>query len=892
MNVYDENRPDPDALLESLKEQEDRSKLGRLKIFFGMCAGVGKTYTMLQAAHLEKQKKADVVIGYVETHGRAETEKLVKGLEIIPSYNINYRDTKFHEVDIDAIIARKPQIVLIDELAHTNAPGSRHAKRYQDVQELIHNGIDVYTTLNVQHIESRTDTVMQITGIAIRETVPDSVLESADEIELVDITADELLQRLSEGKVYAPERSQEAVRNFFRKGNITALREMSLRLVADRVDKQLRQYMQTRRIPGPWKSGLRLMVAIGPSPYSAGLIRWAKSLSYTMDASLTALYVQKATPLSPQDQEQLNKNIALAKQLGVHYLSATDEDLSRGILTVAQRENITHILVGKSHNRGLRELFHRDLVSRLIRDSGDIDVYVVGAREMEKKQKRFPLASSEFHSSAKAYLASAAIMLLVVLLCYLVKGFVGYQVVSYILLFAVSLVALFFSTGPILLAATLGAVLWDFFFIDPPLTFYIAKPEDLLMFGTFFSVAIINGILTSRLRSHQRLAREREQRTNALYELSKVLSAASGRQEVIQQAVIHIRKYFGVESAIVLAANEANLQSEPEPADSGIRLQPSEQSVAQWVYKHSQKAGKYTDTLPATDMTFYPLKGKRLNTGVLLIKPTQRFAGEIEMFWDTFRVQLTNALERELLNEMARQASVLNESEKLYKTLFNSISHELRIPVSTLMGASETMMQKNTDPELWQQLAQEIFSASERLNRLIENLLNMSRLESDRITPSVNWHDVNDLVNKVMNDLKDELAPFNVETVVPPDMPLVKFDFGLMEQVLHNLVYNAVQHSQPQTTIRIKIYYDHDHLVLQVMDRGTGFPPESIPYICNKFYRAGNRAAGGIGLGLSIVKGFVEAHHGTVKFENRSHGGALATIKIPTGKYAMGGTVE
>jgi len=887
MNVYDENRPDPDELLASLKEQEDKNKLGKLKIFFGMCAGVGKTYTMLQAAHLEKGKKVDVVIGYVETHGRPETEQLVEGLEIIPPYQIVYRGTQFREVDIDAVIARKPQVVLIDELAHTNAPGSRHAKRYQDVQELINNGIDVYATLNVQHIESRTDTVTQITGVTIRETVPDDVLEAADEVELVDLTADELLQRLADGKVYTPERSQEAVRNFFRKGNVTALREMSLRLVADRVDKQLREYMQTRRIPGPWKTGLRLMVAIGPSPYSAWLIRWAKSLSYTMDASLTALYVQKADTLSPEDQDQLNKNIALAKQLGAHYLSTTDEDLSRGILAIAQRENITHILVGKSQRKGLHQLLRRDLVSKLIHESGDIDIYVVGAKEMAKKQRHVTFASSEFSSSPKAYLTSAAAILLTVFLCFLCKGFVGYQVVSYILLFAVSLVALFFSTGPILLAAGLGALLWDFFFINPPLTFYIAKPEDLMMFGTFFSVAIINGVLTTRLRGQQRLARDREQRTNALYELSKVLASASGTQEVIDQAVLHIRKYFNIESAILLGEDDTGLQTTLLPMDTKMQLQTAEHSIAAWVYKHGRKAGKYTDTLPATDLTFYPLKGKRINTGVLLVKPHKPFHGEMELFWDTFRVQLTNALEREQLNEVARRASVLNESEKLYKTLFNSISHELRIPVSTLMGASETLLQHNDDAELRQQLAQEIFSASDRLNRLIENLLNMSRLESDRITPSIDWNDVHDLTNKVLADLHDELQSFNVEVVIPSDMPLVKFDFGLMEQVLHNLVYNATQHAEPKTTVRVKIYYDHHHMVLQVMDRGTGFPIESIPYLCNKFYRANNRTAGGIGLGLSIVKGFVDAHHGTIKFENRSHGGALVTIRIPTGKYTI-----
>lgn len=887
MNTYDENRPDPDELLASLKQEEEKNRQGKLKIFFGMCAGVGKTYAMLQAAHLEKKKPTDIVVGYVETHKRAETERLVEGLEVISPYVIEYKDTQFKEVDIDAIIARKPQIVLIDELAHTNAPGSRHTKRYQDVQELLYHGIDVYTTLNVQHIESRTDTVTQITGVTIRETVPDEVLEVADEISLVDITAEELLQRFAEGKVYTPDRSQEAVRNFFRKGNITALREMSLRLVADRVDKQLRQYMQNRRIPGPWKAGIRLMVAIGPSPNSAWLIRWAKSLSYTMDATLTAVYVQKAEPLSAADQEQLNKNIALAKQLGAHYLSNSGEDLPKTILEVAQRENITHIIVGKSQNETVSSYFKRSLVSKLIHDSGDIDIYVVGAQNATQPVKKKSIIPTKFRSGPKSYLMTTFFILLVVMICLFFKGMIEYHVVSYILLFAVSLVALFYSTGPILLSATLSALLWDYFFINPPLTFYIAKPEDVMMFGTFFSVSIINGVLTARVRSQQRLAKDREQRTSALYELSKVLASASGALEVIEQSTSFIRKYFKIESAILLREDDTTLQSTLYPLSPALSLKTSEQSIAAWVYKHIQKAGKYTNTLPATDFTFYPLNGKRLNTGVLFIKSQKKFSGEMEMFWDTLCVQLTNALERELLNEVTHRASVLHESEKLYQTLFNSISHELRTPVSTLMGSSETLLHSDADSTLQRQLAKNIFDASERLNKLIENLLNMSRLESDNIKPFMDWHDVHDLVNKILTNLHDDLEQFHVEVVIPDDMPLVRFDFGLMEQVVHNLVYNATQHAQPHTTIRIKMYYDEPNLVLQVMDRGTGFPPESIPYLCNKFYRAGNRTTGGTGLGLSIVKGFVDAHQGTIRFENRARGGALITIKIPTQKYNM-----
>jgi two-component system sensor histidine kinase KdpD len=879
VNAQEENRPNPDELLASIKLEEEKSKKGRLKIFFGMCAGVGKTYTMLRSAQTEKAKGVDVIIGYVETHHRKETEDLATSLELIPRKTYEYKGTTLQEMDIDAVLARKPQVVLVDELAHTNAPGGRHLKRYQDVMDILDNGIDVYTTLNVQHIESRSDTVAQITGIVVRETIPDEIFEKANEIELVDITPDDLLARFAEGKVYAPEHSREAVRNFFRKGNITALREMALRIVADGVDIQLRQYMQYKHIPGPWKSGLHLLVSIGPSPHSGKLLRWAKNLSSTMGATLLALYVESSKKLTAAQEVQLNKNIGLAKQLGAEFKSVSGDNLVKAILSVAQKENITHIIIGKPRHRTLLSLFKLgNLVNRLIRLSGNIDVYVLGSDLPRDDHYRRNMPLLSFSSGFSKYLLAAFITILTSLACFPFRDIIGYQVVAFALLFEVSILAIFLGIGPILLSATLSALLWDYFFIPPSFTLHIDRPEDVLMLFMYFIIVILNGILTSRVRRQERMAREREERTGALYRLTMELSSASGLEEVLDVAVKNIEKFFRIASAIYLSGQK-ELDKEARHK-SDLTLSDSELSIASWTFHHSRKAGKFTDTLPSTSFTFYPLTGSRNNLGVIAVKQNKAFKGEEEIFWDTFRTQITNAVERELLNELARKAMILDESDKLYKTLFNSISHELRIPVATIMGASDILLSAEYDKQTYNQLFREIFMASERLNRLIENLLNMSRLESGRITPHMDWIDVHDLLNKVTASLSRELKNFNVETVMPDDMPLVRLDFGLMEQVLHNLVFNATQYSPQNTTIRIKMYYEKPHFVMQVMDRGPGFPKESISYLFNKFYRAAGNHTGGTGLGLSIVKGFVESHNGTVEIENRKNGGARITVRI------------
>jgi len=879
---FPESRPDPDELLASLKLVEEKSKRGKLKIFFGMCAGVGKTYTMLQTAQAEKSKGCDIIIGYVETHNRKETADLVEGFELIPRKIIQYKSTSVTEMDLDAIVARKPYLVLVDELAHTNAPGSRHAKRYQDVLEILDNGINVYTTVNVQHLESRSDTVAQITGIIIRETLPDEIFENADEIEVIDLTPEELLQRLSDGKVYTPERSKEAVESFFRKGNITALREMALRIVADRVDKQLHEYMQLKRIKGPWKSGLHLLVAVSHTQQSAKLLRWAKNLSYTMGADLQAIYVETSYKPTIKESEQLNKNITLARQLGVKFRLISNSDMVKAIVDFAQKENITHIIIGKPRVRNILTLLRLgNFVNKLIRYSGNIDVYILGSDIQAKDRFKEKVSLPSFTASIRQYLIASLTVILTAVICFLLKSFIVYQVVSYALLFAVSALAFFFGTGPILLAATMSALIWDFFFIPPPYTLHVDKPEDMLMLIMFFIIALLSGVLTSRIRRQEMKIRIREERTNALYQLTRELSTATGIEEVITIAKNVIKKYFRLESRILLKSDSGDLEYTSKK-NGNFTISKNDMSVASWTFQHSLKAGKHTDTLPSSNYTFYPLKGNQMNLGVVAIQQNTVFTQGEEQFWEAFISQISGKFEREYLRNMAKQAYLLNESDKLYKTLFNSISHELRIPVATIMGASDSLLTTDHSGEIRKELASEIFKASKRLNRLIENLLNMSRLESGRISPRLDWCDIHDLINKVVESLQDELKPFHLHIVIPDDMPFVKIDFGLMEQVLYNLLYNATQYAPTSVNLRVKAFYDNGIMTIQVMDRGPGFPSNEILLIFNKFYRVEGSKAGGTGLGLSIAKGFTEAHKGTITVENRQNGGAKFTIKIPT----------
>lgn len=880
MNV-DPSRPDPDALLRLLKKEEEKEKKGKLKIFLGMCAGVGKTYDMLKAAHEAQSKGVDVVIGYVETHKRPETEALLTGLPLTPRKTLQYHGTTLEEMDLDQILSQKPQLVLVDELAHTNAPESRHTKRYQDVLELLDNGINVFTTLNVQHVESRADTVAQITGAIVRETVPDSVFDQADEVEVIDLPPDELLKRLAEGKVYTGERSQRAIQNFFRRGNLTALREMALRLAAERVESQLREYMQTERIRGPWRSGQRMVVGITPSRNSVRLIRWTRRLAFTMKASWVAVFVERSTPLTSADKEQFAQNVALARDLGAEIITTADEDIAQALVRVAREQNATQIIVGKSERAWFRG---RSLLDRLIELSTDIDVYVASNEERGEPSRKRMVRLLTIHSGFSQYALAAAIVFIVAAFCYPFAAVIGYQTVSLILLLTVVLLPLRLGVGPVVLAAGLSALTWDFLFIPPRYTFVIAAPQDVLMVLAFFAIAAVTGILTVRIRAREKAVRSREGRAVALYALTNDLSAAKNQEDVVQSAVSNIKKFFDADVAIFLSDLDGDFSDRAHSASTFVPGE-KELGVAAWVHWNEKRAGKHTETLPFAEATYYSLSGPRYPLGVVGIKTRgqERLSLDQETLLENFLRQISSALDREFLNEMAKQSIALAESERLYTTLFNSISHEIRTPITALLGASETLMEDAVGgkPNVRRELAQEIQSAAERLDHIVQNLLAMTRLESGLIQPKLDWTDMRDVINSSVHKLKKELSGHSLSMDVSPSLPLVKLDFGLAEQMLVNLLRNAAMHTASDSMILITAFPDGAQCVITVADNGPGFPADSLTRVFEKFYRVPGSKTGGIGLGLSIALGFVQAHKGTIMVENRSGGGAKFTIRLP-----------
>jgi two-component system sensor histidine kinase KdpD len=621
---------------------------------------------------------------------------------------------------------------------------------------------------------------------------------------------------------------------------------------------------------------------VGAGPNSGRLLRWAKTLSYSMGANIQAIYVETSTKIKPQEREKLDKNINLAKQLGIKFRIITHVDIVKAIIDFAQKENITHIIVGKPRIRNIISLLRLgNFVNRLIRYSGNIDVYILGSDSQAKDKFKVRVSAPSFTSGFRQYFTVLVLVVISSIICYSIRNVIGYQTVSLLLLFLVSILAIFFGTGPILLAATLCAIIWNFFFIPPQFTLHIDKPIDVLMLVMFFIIALLNGVLTSRIRGQEKRIRVREERTHALYQLAKDLSIITGYEEITKMAIGYIHKFFRLDCSIIIK-NEQNQLNSWVQSESRLSLSENEFSIAAWVYKNAYKAGRFTDTLPSTDYTFYPLQGNSGNMGVIAVKHELNFTFGEEQFWEAFLSQISGKFEREFLRDAAKKTFLLSESEKLYKTLFNSISHELRIPVTTILGASDTLLTQSYPDSIRKKLYSEINIASIRLNRLIENLLNMSRLESGRITAHPDWCDVHDLANSVSESLLQELQPFKFAVIIPPDMPLVKIDFGLTEQILHNLILNATQYAPLGSRIRLKFFYDEGFLTIQVMDRGIGFPESELTFLFEKFYRGKDSKAGGTGLGLSIVKGFVEAQKGRVVAENRQNGGAKFSIMLPT----------
>jgi len=882
--VTERDRPNPDALLAAIQRDEASQRRGKLKVFLGMCAGVGKTYAMLEAARRESAAGRDVVIGYLETHGRKETDALAEGLPAIPRRQIGYRGIPLSEFDLDAALARQPKLVLVDEFAHSNAPESRHPKRYQDVLELLNAGIDVFTTLNIQHLESRAEAVAQITGVTIHETVPDTALTPA-EFELVDLPPDELRARLAAGKVYLPERAATAQDRFFRVGNLSALRELALRFTAEHVGQDVLAERQAHGVGAPWKSGPRLLVAVSASPTSASLVRWTRRLAGELHAAWLAVYVEPTRSLTDEDQARLAKNLALARELGAEIITTTDDDVVRGILRTAREQNATQIVAGKpAGGRGFEVFRGGSVLSRLIHESGQIDVLVVRA-ESEKVSRR-PLRPENFlKMDFRVYAWVAGIVAGVTGLNAGLDQFVGFYALALTYLLAVVLLALFVGRGPVFFAATLSALLWNFFFLPPRFTLFITNFQDGMMFTMYFVVALVLGQLTARIRKQQAAERRREERATALYLLTRELAESPDLAQLLAVVIQQVGKTFRADVALSLPD-----ESEANPVTayfaSSWSLSDKEQTVAAWAFQHRQAAGRGTDNLPASEGLHLPLVAGTRATGVLSLRfhDAMPLAPAQRDLLDAFIRQIALVFDRERLRDAETQAKLLAESERMGTMLLNSVSHELRTPLAAIVSVAGGLRAAGGLNAAQESLTVELDEATRRLNRLVRNLLDLSRLEAGHLRTNVDWHDLRDLLRVARQNLGRALDRHELKTEIPNDLPPVKLDAVLTEQILANLLGNAAVHTPAGTRVEFSARAEADQLVLRVADNGPGLPPGDPARLFDRFQRGPDATAGGTGIGLSLVKGFAEVQGGKVGAENRPGGGAVFTVKLPLTK--------
>jgi two-component system sensor histidine kinase KdpD len=877
-------RPDPDALLARVQDEEARQRRGKLKVFFGAAAGVGKTYAMLEAAREQRADGVDVVAGYVETHGRAETEALLEGLEVLSPRVIEYRGATLRELDLDGALARRPALILVDELAHTNAPGSRHAKRWQDVLELLDAGIDVYTTVNVQHVESLNDVVAKVTGVVVRETVPDSVLEQADEVELIDLPPDDLLQRFRDGKVYVPEQAQEAVRNFFRKGNLIALRELALRSTAERVDAQMRVYMRDHAIAKVWPTTERLLVCVSPGPDSARLVRAAKRMAERLGAPWIAAYVETPAQLRlpAEARERVSHSLRLAEQLGAETVTLPGETMSEALLAFAHDRNVTKIVVGKPRRPLWKRILLGSIVDTLVEGSGDIDIYVISG----EREEPAPVAPVRRRASATdwpAYGRAVAVVALTTGVAWLMFPFFELSNLIMAYLLGIVVVAMRHGRGPSLLASVLSVAAFDFFFVPPYFTFAVSDTRYLFTFAVMLVVGLVISGLTVRARAQAFAARLREQRTAALYAMSRELAGTRGVDELLRIALRHISGVFKSQVAVLLPGTGGALA----PWSGGqFELDANERGVARWVYEHRQRAGLGTATLPGASALHLPLIASRGAVGVLAVRPADPHAlDEPEQLHqlETFANQTALAIERAQLADEAREAQVRMETERLRSSLLSSVSHDLRTPLATITGAVSTILENGArlDDRTRRELLESVRDEGERLNRLVQNLLEMTRLESGAVELRKEWHSLEEVIGAALSRVGPRLASRRVSTRVPPNLPLVPMDDVLIEQVLVNLLDNALKYTPPTSPIEIIATATDSAATVEVADRGPGLPPGEEDKVFEKFYRGRTDKGRGAGLGLAICQGVVRAHGGRIWAQNLPEGGVAFLFTLP-----------
>jgi two-component system sensor histidine kinase KdpD len=878
-------RPDPEALLARAKEEEARKTRGRLKLFFGAAAGVGKTYAMLEAAGELKSDGVDVVVGFVETHGRAETEALLGGLEILPPRLAPYRGTTLKEFDLDAALARRPSVILVDELAHSNAEGSRHAKRWQDVLELVGAGINVYTTVNVQHLESLNDLVAKITGIVVRETVPDSVLERADEIELVDLPPDDLIERLQEGKVYVPEQAQEAMRNFFRKGNLIALRELALRRTAERVDAQMQAYMRDHAIAKTWPVAERMLVCISPSPQAAQLVRAGRRLATRLGAEWIVAYVETpaAAKLSQADRDRVVQTLRLAEQLGAETVTLTGSIMSEELLAYARARNVSKVVIGKPARTLWKRILMGSIVDALVRGSGDIDIHVVSA---EKEATAPKPASRPADGTAWApYAEAVGVVAVCTGIAWLMFPYLGLSNLIMVYLLGVVAVATRSGRGPTTLASVLSVATFDFFFVPPFFSFAVSDTQYLVTFAVMLLVALVISGLTVRTRAQADAARNRERRTAALYAMSRELASTRGVDDLLAIAISHIVEVFPADVAVLLPDATGRLAPRSVQAAT-LSTDAAEQAVAEWVYAHRELAGLGTATLPGAAALYVPLIGSRGAAGVLGVKPVEPHAfdsPEQLHLLETFANQTALAIERATLADEAQASQVRMETERLRNSLLSSVSHDLRTPLATITGAATTILESGArlDQRTQQELLESVRDEADRLNRLVQNLLEMTRLESGAIQLHRDWHPIEEVVGAALGRLSKSLGTRRVTVNIPPDLPLVKIDDVLIEQVFVNLLENAVKYTPPDSAIRIIVTATDQSMTAEVADHGPGLPKGQEALVFEKFYRAAPEGRRGAGLGLAICRGVVLAHGGRIWAHNLPEGGVAFLFTLP-----------
>ncbi|MFO0840718.1 MAG: sensor histidine kinase KdpD [Phycisphaerae bacterium] len=890
MNENDSHsRPDPDALLAQVTREDAQPQRGRLKIFFGMSAGVGKTYAMLQEAQERRRSGADVVVGYIETHKRPETDALKQGLEELTPRWIEYRGVRLREFDLDAALARKPQLILVDELAHTNAEGLRHAKRFQDVNELLDTRVDVYTTINVQHIESLNDVVAQITGIPVKETVPDSIIDRADEIELVDLPPDDLLQRLREGKVYVAEQVQQAVDRFFRRENLVALRELALRETAARVGEQVRVERAGRGDTKPWATADRILVCVGPSPLSARVIRIARRMAASAQAEWIAVSVE--TPgQSELAAAQVQRNLKLAERLGGEPTVLPGERIVDELLAYAVRHNITKIVVGKPTLPRWREWLRGSIVDELIRRSGEIDVHVVkGDPEDIVRPRSRPRQRADW----RHYAASASAMALCTAAAAVAFPYFSAVNLTMIFLAGVVFVATRYPTGPSVLASLLAALLFNFFFTQPYYTFTIYEPQHVVAFGVLLATALVVSGLAQRVRRQNEAARLRYVRTAALYFMSRQLAATTGADSLARVAAKHVADVFQGDAVVLAPKLEGRLQV---LAQSGtFAAEPTnEQAAALWVFNQKKWAGWSTDTLPASQAIYLPIATSGRSLGVLALRPRNPEAPlepDQRHMLETFATQLAIALERAALATQAEAARREAETEQVRSSLLSCVSHDLRTPLAAIAGAASTLVDGSQLPEpTRRELAQSIAEEAGRLNQLVGKLLDMTRLESAGFRVQKDWYPLDELVGAALTRQSVILKAHRVVTRIPDDLPLLHVDGLLVEEVLGNLLENAARYTPVGSTVTIRAARAKDYMLVDVLDDGAGLPAGAAREIFRRFVRhrpPSDRQ--GTGLGLAICEAVVQLHGGQIGAENRPEGGARFWFALPVEPGAPAG---